>query len=98
FAAPDVYASEAALERIFPHLKHNARVVAFGAKSSSKPLAKILNSVVPWVFSKFSFPTTPSPDREPWRLLAKRVEKVDVEEYLRGLMFLASATKKGQAT
>jgi hypothetical protein len=45
-----------------------------------------------------SFSATPRPDYEPWRILAKRVEKLDVEEYFFGLMFLCSGsvvTKKG---
>jgi phosphatidylethanolamine/phosphatidyl-N-methylethanolamine N-methyltransferase len=43
FAAADVYASEEALENIFPYLRENARVVAFGAKLSSSRLGKMLN-------------------------------------------------------
>jgi hypothetical protein len=39
-----------------------------------------------------SFSTTPRPDYEPWRILAKRVEKLDVEEYFFGLMFLCSGS------
>lgn len=99
FAAPDVYASEEALENIFPHLRDNARVVIFGAKTSSNRLGGILNPFFQMVFSKLSFPTTPSLDHEPWRMLAKRVEKLDVEEYFFGWMFLASGsvvTKKEQ--
>ena len=90
FAAADVYASEEALENIFPHLRDNARVVVFGAKTSSNRLGVILNPFLRMLFSKLSFRTTPSPDYEPWRMLAKRVEKLVVEEYLFGWMFLAS--------
>jgi SAM-dependent methyltransferase len=43
FAAADVYGSEEALENIFPHLRENARVAAFGAKLSSKGLGSSLN-------------------------------------------------------
>jgi hypothetical protein len=43
FAAADVYASEEALENVFPHLNEKARVAAFGAKLSSSRLGKILN-------------------------------------------------------
>lgn len=99
FAAADVYASKEALENIFPHLRENARVVAFGAKISSNRFGKILNPLLRMAFSKLSFATTPSPDDEPWRVLAKRVEKLDIEEYFFGLMFLASgsaATTKGK--
>ena len=98
FAAADVYASEEALENIFPHLRDNARVVAFGGKTLTNRLGRLLNPVLRMLF-KLSFSTTPSPDYEPWRILAKRVEKLNVEEYFSGLMFLASGsvvTKKVQ--
>ena len=91
FAAPDVYASEAALENIFPHLEDNARIAAFGGKFSSNRLGGILNPVLRRLY-KLSFSTTPSPNYEPWRLLAKRVEKLEIEEYFFGLMFLASGS------
>src|SRR5437870_3019141 len=41
FAAADVYASEEALENIFPYLRENARVVAFGAKLSRHRVGRI---------------------------------------------------------
>jgi SAM-dependent methyltransferase len=91
FAAADVYPSEEALENIFPHLRENARVAAFGAKLSSGRLGRILNPVLRMLFN-LSFSTTPRPDYEPWRTLAKRVEKLDVEEYFFGLMFLCSGS------
>ena len=91
FAAPDVYASEEALENIVPHLRKNARVAAFGAKLSSKGLGRGLNPVLRTLFN-LSFSTTPSPDYEPWRGLARCVEKLDVEEYFLGLMFLCSGS------
>jgi SAM-dependent methyltransferase len=87
FAAADVYASEEALENIFPHLRENARVAAFEAKLSSKGLGSILNPFLRMLFN-LSFSTTPRPDYEPWKILAKRVKKLDVEEYFFGLMFL----------
>lgn len=91
-AAPDVYASEEALENIFPHLKENARVVIFGAKTSHNRLGRILNPLLQMVFSKFSLPTTPRLDDEPWQMLAKRVDKLTIDEYFFGLMFLASGS------
>jgi ubiquinone/menaquinone biosynthesis C-methylase UbiE len=91
FAAADVYASEEALENIVPYLRENARVAAFGAKLSSKRVGSILNPVLRMLFN-LSFSTTPRPDHEPWRTLAKRVEKLEVEEYLFGLMFLCSGS------
>jgi SAM-dependent methyltransferase len=91
FAAADVYASEEALENIFPHLNEKARVAAFGAKLSSSRLGKILNPFLRMLFN-LSFSTTRRPDYEPWRSLAKRVEKLNVEEYFFGLMFLTSGS------
>lgn len=91
FAAPDVYASEEALENIFPHLKDNARVAAFGAKFSRNRLGLIMNPVLRMLY-KLSFSTTPSPNYEPWHLLAKRIQKLKVEEYFLGSMFLASGS------
>jgi len=91
FAAADVYASEEALENLFPHLNEKARVAAFGAKLSSSRLGKILNPFLRMLFNLF-FPTTPRPDYEPWRSLAKRVEKLNVEEYFFGMMFLTSGS------
>ena len=97
FAAADVYASEEALENILPHLKDNARVVAFGAKLSRNGFARIFNPFLKLLFN-LSFSTTPRPDYQPWRKLAKYLEVLDVEEYFIGLMFLASGslvTEKG---
>jgi ubiquinone/menaquinone biosynthesis C-methylase UbiE len=91
-AAPDVYASEEALDNIFPHLKSNARVVIFGAKTSESRVGKILSSILKTALAKFSFPTTPSLDDEPWKLLTKRVDKLKIEEYFFGVMFLASGS------
>jgi ubiquinone/menaquinone biosynthesis C-methylase UbiE len=91
FAAADVYASEEALENIFSHLNEKARVAAFGAKLSSSRFGKILNPFLRLLFN-LSFSTTPRPDYEPWRSLAKRVEKLNVEEYFFGLMFLTSGS------
>ena len=91
FAAADVYGSEEALENIFPHLRENARVAAFGAKLSSKGLGSSLNPFMRLLFN-LSFSTTPRPDYEPWRIVAKRVEKLNVEEYFFGLMFLTSGS------
>ena len=95
FAAPDVYASEDALENIFSHLKDTARVAAFGAKFSSRRLGVIMNPALRSLY-KLSFSTTPAPNYEPWSLLAKRVKNLEVEEYFFGTMFLAagSVTRK----
>jgi ubiquinone/menaquinone biosynthesis C-methylase UbiE len=94
FAAADVYASEEALENIFPHLREKARVVVFGAKCSRHRFERILNPVLKLLFN-LTFSTTPRPDYEPWGLVAKRVEKLEIEEYFSGLMFLASGSAAG---
>ena len=91
FAAPDVYASEEALDNILPHLKDNARVAAFGAKLSINGLGRIFNPFLKTLCG-LSFSTTPRPDYEPWRILAKYLEGIEVEEYCFGLMFLASGS------
>jgi hypothetical protein len=96
--ATDVILLEEALEHIFPYLRDNARVVAFGAKMASNRLGKIWNPLLRMLI-KFTFSTTPRPDYETWRLVAKRVENLNIEEYFLGLMFLASgsvARAKGQ--
>lgn len=95
FAAADVYASEKALENILPHMKDNARVAVFGAKFSSNDLARIFNPLLELLFKLISS-TTPRPDYEPWRLLAKHVEGLEVKEYFFGLMFLASGSVTGK--
>jgi hypothetical protein len=92
FAAADVYGSQEALNNILPYLGDNARVVAFGAKTSSNRLGWILNPFLRMAFRKLSFPTTPSVDYEPWRMLVQCVEKPDIEEYFFGWMFLASGS------
>ena len=89
--ATDVIMLEDALENIFAHLKRNDRVAAFGAKSSTDRLGRIWNPVFQMLF-KLTFSTTPRPGYDPWRMLAKRVENLDVEESFFGLMFLASGS------
>jgi demethylmenaquinone methyltransferase/2-methoxy-6-polyprenyl-1,4-benzoquinol methylase len=97
--ATDVIFLEDALENIFPHLEDGARVVLFGGKTLSNRLGKIWNPVLRMLFN-FTFSTTPKSEfNEPWRMVAKRVEKLDIEECFSGLMFLASgsvAKAKGQ--
>ena len=98
--ATDAIVLEEALENIFPHLRENARVALFGAKVSTHRLGRMLNPFFRMMISKLSFPTTPwQLDSEPWRMVAKYVEGLDVEEYFFGSMFLASGTmvtKKGK--
>lgn len=93
FAAPDVFASNDALKNILPHLTENARVVAFGAKLSRHRFGRILNPILKMLF-KTSFSTTPKPDYEPWQIMAKYLERLEVEEYFFGLMFICAGDKK----
>jgi demethylmenaquinone methyltransferase/2-methoxy-6-polyprenyl-1,4-benzoquinol methylase len=97
FAAPDVYASQEALENILPNLRDNARVAAFGAKLSNHRLGRVFNPLLKLLY-KLSFSTTPKPDHEPWRLLAEYIEGVHVMEYFFGLMFLASGSAVRKAS
>lgn len=91
FAAPDVYASEAALANILPHLRENARIVFFGAKLSDSGAGRLLNPALRKLVAKLS-PTTPIPEEEPWRLLARHVKDLRIEEYFFASMFLASGS------
>ncbi len=89
FAAPDVFASESAMNHVFPHLREGSRVVFFGAKISEERLAKPLNLLLRKLVAKLS-PNTPLPDEEPWSLLSGRVSELRIEPYFLGTMFLAS--------
>jgi len=95
FGAPDVYASQEALDNVLPHLKPNARVVFFGAKTSRRRSGWILNPLLRALFPKLSFRTTPVPDHEPWRLLAPHLQGLTIEENFSGWMFLASGSLVG---
>lgn len=94
FAAPDVYASQEALDNILPRLRSDARVVFFGAKTSRRRFGWILNPLLRAVFPRASFKTTPVPDDEPWRLLVPYLEPLIIHEYFFGWMFLASGSRK----
>jgi len=90
FAAGDIYASQQALDNLFPYLKSDARVCAFGVKLSRHRLGKMFNSFFRSMVSKLSFPSTPDfLNYEPWNLLENRVDKLNVEEHFFGSMFLA---------
>ncbi len=95
FAAPDVYASEPALDNIFPHLKPGARVAFFGAKTSNRRSGWLLNSALRTAFAKASVSTTPSLDSTPWKVIAPRLEDIAIKEYFFGWMFLAWGRKIG---
>ena len=88
FAAAEIYASPQALANLFPHLKHDAGVVAFGAKLSHRRLGKVFNLLFRALW-KLSFSSTPALNHEPWAPLTNRVDELHVEEYFFGCMFLA---------
>lgn len=95
FAAPDVFASEAALKNLVPYLNENAMVVFFGAKLTHHPIGVFLNPILRTLY-KLSFSTTPGPDNRPWAIAEKYVERIELREYFFGLMFLAAgAVRKG---
>jgi hypothetical protein len=88
FAAADIYASSQALANLLPHLKDNARVVAFGAKLSHRRSGNALNPLLRSLW-KLSFPSTPAVNYEPWTPLEDRSREFQVEEHFFGCMFLA---------
>jgi len=97
FAAPDIYASEEALDNLQRHLVPGARVVFFGAKTSRRRGGWILNPMLRALFPRVSFRTTPVPDDAPWHLLAPRLEALTIREHFFGWLFLASGTWKAGA-
>ncbi|MFN0097259.1 MAG: methyltransferase domain-containing protein [Gemmatimonadaceae bacterium] len=92
FAAPDVFASESALANLLPRLRAGARIVFFGAKTSSGRFGWLLNPFLRLAFPKLTFATTPVPDAEPWRPVAPQLKDLVVQEIFFGWMFLASGT------
>ena len=88
FAAADIYASPEALANLLPHLKDDARVVAFGAKLSHHHSGRVLNPLFRSLW-KLSFASTPDLNYEPWVLLEDRLAEIHVQEYFLGCMFLA---------
>lgn len=96
FAAPDVFASDAALAHILPHLKEHARIAIFGGKLSDHRWGRLLNPLLQGVSRKLS-PHTPIPDEAPWSLLSKQLEEFQIQQYFFGLMFLAYGTVRQPA-
>ena len=92
FAAPDVYASPEAWANLRPHLSLNARVVFFGAKTSTRRGGWLLNGLLRRTMPRLSFASTPVPDAAPWQVLAPWLDSLQIEEYFLGWMFLASGT------
>ena len=92
FAAPDVYASDDALGRIFPHLRKGARIVFFGGKRSTRRFGWLLNGLLNLALRKMSLPTTPGLEMQPWMRVADRLQDLQIQEYFHGWMFLASGT------
>jgi SAM-dependent methyltransferase len=92
FAAPDVFASESALANLLPRLRVGARIVFFGAKTSSGRFGWVLNPFFRLAFPKLTFVSTPVPNAEPWKLLAPHLVDFAVQELFFGWIFLASGT------
>jgi SAM-dependent methyltransferase len=95
FAAPDVFASNASLDHLAAFLRDEARIVCFGAKISTRRFGWLLNGPLHFALTRFSLPTTPGLELEPWRLVGQRVYDLTIEEYFYGWMFLASGTLLG---
>lgn len=95
FAAPDVYASPQALANLFPYLKDDARIVAFGAKLSHRRVAGVFNLLFR-ALMKLSFSSTPGLNHQPWCVLENWFDEVHVQEYFFGCMFLASGVNKNK--
>ncbi len=88
FAAADIYASPQALDNLFPYLKDDARVVAFGAKLTRRAFGGLLNPTLRALW-KLSFASTPKVNYEPWAPLRERLDHLQTGEYFFGCMFLA---------
>ncbi len=88
FAAADVYACPQSLANVFPSLKNDACVVAFGAKLSHHRSGKVLNPLLRLLW-KLSFSSTPAVNYEPWGPLKDHSDELHVEEHFFGCMFLA---------
>jgi demethylmenaquinone methyltransferase/2-methoxy-6-polyprenyl-1,4-benzoquinol methylase len=93
FAAADIYASSQALANLFPYLKDDARVVAFGAKLSHRRSGKVLNPLLRLLW-KLSFASTPAVNYAPWAPLKNHVAEFHVQEYFLGCMFLAWGSRQ----
>ena len=81
-----------ALSNLLPRLCIGARIVFFGAKTSTGRFGWILNPVLRLAFPKLTFATTPVPDAAPWKPLAPQLTEFAVQELFFGWMFLASGT------
>lgn len=97
FAAPDVYASKAALEQLTAHLRPGARVVFFGSRRSQHRFGWLLNAALNFAMTKLSLPTTPGLDAEPWHMAAEYLEELEVEEQFYGWMFIAAGTFRSRS-
>jgi SAM-dependent methyltransferase len=88
FAAPDIYASTEALANLLPYLNPDARMIAFGAKLSRRPLGKFFNLIFRSLM-KLSVESTPALNYEPWSAFEGELSNIHVQEYSFGCMFLA---------
>lgn len=88
FAAHEILTSAQALDHLFSHLKQGARVVTFGAKLTTNRLGWIVNPLFRLASKKW-LPFSVPIDDQPWRLLAKRIPELQVDERVGGAMYLA---------
>jgi ubiquinone/menaquinone biosynthesis C-methylase UbiE len=92
FAAHEILTSSRMLDHLFAHLSEQARVAAFGAKLTPPPLGWLLNPFFRLVSKKW-LPNSSPIDTQPWRLLAKRLAHIRVEQRMGGVMYLVSGRK-----
>ena len=91
FAMHDVLTSPKALDNVLKHVKPGGYVVTSGPKISSTYPGKILSPFIGMIFGRFA---VSKEDKEmPWRLLAKRVANLLIEENALGISYLAYGKK-----
>ena len=91
FAAHEVSTSPSALDNLFKCLGERASVVAFGAKQSRSLLGRAVNPLLR-LASKRWLPFSAPIDTAPWTLLQARLAHIHIEEYLLGILYLASGS------
>ena len=91
FAAHEILTSSRTLDHLFAHLRDRSRVAAFGAKLNPPPLGCLFNPFFRLVSKKW-LPNSSPIDTQPWRLLAKRITQIRVEQRLGGVMYLVSGS------
>jgi len=96
FVNDSPFAAKGGTVAFLPRLRSGARVVFFGAKTSSRPPGWLLNPLLRRVFPNLTFQSTPVPDVTPWAVLAPQLADFEILEYFFGWLFLASGTYRAQ--